>query len=347
MRILVTQKGVIVLDDLSTVTSSNKRKPRNLSLNNIRRLQLQQRHKSPSKYEKMKAKNIHYTLDSDDPNELNPVLKGAVKVTLKNTKISFPKNFLNKYETSGEEEDKSSSNVMTTSLNNLPTINSNMNSFSHNNNNSTSGSKNFPSTLYSFQDIIPSKTLTDLKLTMMKEERERNKLSKVTEEQFRTYYEPQTPINKINDVLKFPMVNPTKTSLIQYLNEKKKISPITIQNLFHSEPERINRFNKMCQILMHNREQEKLFNGAIQEKLERQLNDVKIKYQNSITGMQKDVKELENTLLAYRKTYNKMDKYKDRHNEMVTKHWEKYNLERFDKKGTGKTSIVEEDETFD
>lgn len=312
MRILITKNGVACIEDLSSVVSTKSKSPkRNVS----------QQH---TKKRKLVLNNNNYNDTVKMPSIINTINnKDQVKVVkylLKNSKINFPKSFFNKYD---ESVDDGKSNIIS-SFNNLPSIGntsllSKMNAEQNN--------------LISFKDIIPSSTINNLKKSMLTSKFYRDKATVIDENKFRSSYNPQSEINKLNEIITFPVVHPGKTSLIQYLNEKKNISPITLTNLYESQPERLNRYNKMCQILIHNREHEKLFLDRINEKLEHKLNEVKIDSQKQISQMKNDILEEMKTLGNYNKKINHKAKYMDRHNEIIKKYWENKDYERFNKKG--------------
>ncbi|MCQ2821529.1 MAG: hypothetical protein MJ252_30085, partial [archaeon] len=265
MRILVTPNGKFVIEDLATMPNPRKKSHRRtISFDGFRpKFKIK---KSPPKY---KLENKLFSID-DTNVSADPIMKSAKYVNLKSGRIMFPKGFQYKYETA--YEGYKDGNIISSSLNHLPSL-----SIKYNKTESGDSSKNLISTVFSFKDIIPNKTLTDLKIDFLKDKREKDKMSRITEDQFRTYYQPLSEISKINEVIKSPIINATKTSLIQYLNQKKKVSPITLQNIYESDAERINKFNKMSQIVLHNREEQIKFEGTIKKKLERKINEVKIK----------------------------------------------------------------------
>ncbi len=248
-------------------------------------------------------------------------LKQAKHINLKMTKISFPKNFVEKY----EKDSKPSNKIITTSGTFLPTLT--------NNNLNTEEEQNSMNKMYSFKEIIPEQTVTKIKHHMINESKMKAKLARVTETQFRTPYQSQTELEKFDNILDCPKVTPNKLSLIKYLNESKNLNPIALKSLVESNPERLSRVNKICQILFHEEEQQRIINDIIKGKIRQKVNSEKIDFQNTIKQMKNEVDGIKDKLNKYSKRLDDRERYRDLHNDLVVHHWGKHNnYERFNKK---------------
>ena len=117
------------------------------------------------------------------------------------------------------------------------------------------------------------------------------------------------------------------------LNESKKLSPIALKTLVESNPERISRVNKMCQILFHEEEQQRILNDIIKGKLRQKVNSDKVDFQKKIKQMKTEVDGFKSRLSKYNKRLDDRERYRDLHNDLVVHHWGKHNnYERFNKK---------------
>lgn len=330
MRILVTPHGAQVVSEIEDMNNTAQslamtkhRSSRNYSFNPHLGARTQQNPfknaTNTSSFYKTTSRNNSY-VDTERATFTQGEIKQAKHVSLKMHKISFPKNFVEKY----EKDTKPSNNIITTSGSFLPTLS---------NKNNNDEEPNPMNKMYSFKEIIPEKTITNLKLNMINEAKQKAKLSRVTEKQFRTIYQPQTELEKFEDILECPKVAPNKLSLIKYLNESKKLSPIALKTLVESNPERISRVNKMCQILFHEEEQQRILNDIIKGKLRQKVNSDKVDFQKKIKQMKTEVDGFKSRLSKYNKRLDDRERYRDLHKDMVVHFWNKHdNYERFNKK---------------
>ena len=101
----------------------------------------------------------------------------------------------------------------------------------------------------------------------------KNKLSKVDENKFRSIYKIKTDLEKLDDILSFPKINSNKISLIRYLNNCKKIKPKILETLVKSNKEKINKLDKLAEVIMNEDENQKLQNSIIQNKIKNIQNE--------------------------------------------------------------------------
>ena len=162
-------------------------------------------------------------------------LKSAKQIKLNEHKITFPKQFAEKY-----ERDGLNNNIINSSNNILPSLNSKKIE-----NQEGSGSSLLRKEKYlSLGEIIPNNSLTEMKKKIIKDRLIRDRATFITENDFRTAYDPETDIQKFNNILNESKVNSNKSSLIRYLNEKK-VNPLTLKILSTQDGDKISKINKM------------------------------------------------------------------------------------------------------
>lgn len=350
MRILITAQGSQFIDDLETNTNSNKlihfqthsntRAFRGLSQTHLGRTNTQTSktlysHNATNSFSKPRHRKFKSNVnDLDNLNIKDPQYKQAKHVKIRMPRIAFPKSFVEKYEKdSGQQQ-----NIITTTGNFLPSLNSNQNTLTtYGNDENSSMNINLGSKMFSFREIIPNETITKLKQSILKRNELKAKQCRITENDFRTAYEAQTDLEKFDDILGIPKVTSTKLSLIRYLNERKNLNPTTIKTLYECNPERINRVNKMCQILLHDGENKKVLNDFIQKKLKEKANDTKMEFKHKIEEMKYEVDGIKSYLKKYKGRIDEREKFKDIHKELVMTYWNKYDFDRFNKKKDRKT----------
>ena len=347
MRILITAKGTQVVNEIEAMTNTAQ------SLNTItstKRRNFTSSHYSTAKTNKKQSNRITNSssvstkrnssltknktfIDTDKGHLTSNELKQAKKIDLKVPKVLFPKNFVEKY----ENDSKTTSNIITTSGNFLPSL-ANSSHLSSRDEELEQLNK-----LYSFKEIIPERTVTKIKLNMIKESTQKAKLSRVTEQNFRSVYQAETELEKFDEILDYPKVTPNKLSLIKYLNESKNLNPISLKTLVQSNPERINRVNKMCQILYHDEEQQRLLNDIIKGKLKQKVSADKIEFQNKIKEMKNEVDCIKDRLNKYSNRLDDRERYRDIHNDLVLHYWNKKDYDRFNKKSKIKHKLLSSD----
>ena len=370
MRILVTKQGNIIIQDIDTPAQFFGSSIRNSTNNNLNRGystgQLKYTRKinskfltSSSKTTKSKNKLINQNLRSFSTmrNKLKKIqvprsieegeftkeeIEDAKIVKIKNKKIGFPTNFIEKYERDAINTKLGNNNSF------LPTLTSKI----QENNNVSSGMDNFinKEKYLSFGEIIPKNTVRKMEKEILTDRINKEKDYKLTENNFRTYYEPETDIQKFKNVLNNSKLNINKASLIKYLKEKK-LNPLMVKNLSYYDNNKINKINKMCQIYFQNEDKDKLFNDLIKNKIKQQINGTKKEFQNCIHDLGKNINIINEKLEKYDKKVDDRERYRDQFNDIVTHYWRKRDYERLNKKSTPKMKYMhsffegEEDET--
>ena len=307
MRILITNAGKIVLEDLEDLQESSPK-----TMNIIRHRNLTISHYDPMKNKRIPFQNnitissfndnnLYNTtnifqnrrkmilnsdintnnfLDNINNNNNNIEITEIKPLKLGKNKITFPKDFADKYD---NDTNNSIGNIISSNENFIPFLsNSSNNNISSSNNNNTLNSK-----LYSFKEIIPESSINTMKKLIVNNRKEKEKHTRIDENNFRSSYEIQTDLEKFNDVLNYPKINGNKTGLIRYLNIKKNLNPNYLKEIVESDSIHIGRVNKMCKILFHSEEQSNLLNNIIKQKIKHKNNSIQRDSQIKLDQMKK------------------------------------------------------------
>jgi len=192
-------------------------------------------------------------------------------------------------------------------------------------NESTFGSK------YTIKDVLNEESYNFLKTNYQKQQKMKDRLSRVDETKFRSVYKDKNYLEKLEEKLN-NKIDPDKLNLLKYLNERKQIGEIFLDKIVTYDEERVNKMNKICQIVFHNEENAELMKGIIKEKLKIFKNKEKIEYKSKIESMGRNIENISELLKNYDRKIKKQDKYKDLHKDML-KYWKNHNIEKFTRKG--------------
>ena len=362
MRILVTKQGNIIIqeiDDTMPILTQNlnsTNKLRGYSTNySIRKLKLPEKYFNQNQLSRtnnifrQNSTNSNYTgignsnnlskqklnfkmkyKNLEDSEITKEELQTAKQIKLNEHKITFPKQFAEKY-----ENDILNNGIINSSNNILPSLNSKKIDTQEGINNSLIRKEKY----LSLGEIIPNNSLIEMKKKIIKDRLVRDKATVITENDFRSSYEPETDIQKFNNILIGSKLNSNKSSLIKYLNEKK-VDPLTIKILSSQDGDKISKINKMCQTIFQNQDKEKLFNDIVKNKAKQRINNTKKEFQIAINGLGSEINSIQEKLKKYDKKIDNKEKYREYFNEVVIHHWLKKDLERFNKKSTPKPSYL-------
>ena len=362
MRILVTKQGNIIIqeiDDTMPILTQNlnsTNKLRGYSTNySIRKLKLPEKYYNQNQLSRtnnifrQNSTNSNYTgigssnnlskqklnfkmkyKNLEDSEITKEELQTAKQIKLNEHKITFPKQFAEKY-----ENDILNNGIINSSNNILPSLNSKKIDTQEGINNSLIRKEKY----LSLGEIIPNNSLIEMKKKIIKDRLVRDKATVITENDFRSSYEPETDIQKFNNILIGSKLNSNKSSLIKYLNEKK-VDPLTIKILSSQDGDKISKINKMCQTIFQNQDKEKLFNDIVKNKAKQRINNTKKEFQIAINGLGSEINSIQEKLKKYDKKIDNKEKYREYFNEVVIHHWLKKDLERFNKKSTPKPSYL-------
>ena len=352
MRILITKEGEEIVEQLElhrdySVKPINKLKHKNKISSNKLNKRLNKSNPRPvisrneennknllntssfkDSFSNQKKMNSINDIDDSISTSTNPIqykLRGKKK-------IFIPKYFMDKYEASS----KSTTNIIGQTPNFLPSLNTifTINSKEDNddnNNKSINGKKYF-----SFKQIIPSNTLTNIKKKVLKDKLEKEKDIKINEQNFRTIYK-ENPLGQFNDIINQPIFDYGNIQLIKYFNQKKDTSPLRIKQIVNSNPSKLEKINKICQTITNNKENEKIMYDVINEKIKYQKNTEKLNFYNNMKLIKNDVEGIKKKLDKYKKKIDEKERYKDLLKQISLKYWNKYDFDKLNKKSTPKT----------
>ena len=375
MRILVTKQGNIIIqeiDDTMPLYTQNlsstsrfrgystdylQRKLNKSGINNFSKANnifKQSPNRSVYGSKKLEYRKKYQNLEDTEITKEN--LQKAKQIKINEHKITFPKQFAEKYE--NDILNANNSNIINSSSNNVlpplspdnhlmtsnldeknksPTKNNNQ----YNNINTTSNNSIMKKEQYlTLKEIIPNSSLYQMKKKILKEKKIRDRATVITENDFRSAYKPETDLQIFNDILMTSRVNSNKSNLIKYLNERK-IAPLTIKILADQDSDKISKINKICQTIFRNQDKEKLFYEIVKNKARQRINNTKKEFQMSINGLGSNMTEAKEKLKKYEKSIDKKEKYREYFNDVVIHHWMKRDLERFNKKSTPKPKYME------
>ncbi len=327
MRVIITNKGIEFVNDLDDmnnhnplITHSIKKNyipifKRNMSLNSNKKRYLNTL--TTSKDAKNKN-NLSINNDFDIDNISKKQLKNVKRIQLSTTKISFPKDFAHRY------EDNDTSSTIIDSFN-LPSLSNSMSQNGVNLNFSSSK-------LFSLKEIIPVNKINKMKIQILKEKKMKDKLSKINENNFRSIYFPKTEFESFDELLSYPKINSDKRGLIKYLNESQNTQPIILKNLIHSNSTKLNKMNKMSQVLFLNKDKEKQLNLNIKKKIKNELIHETDELKQNIDLMKTKIDVFKETMDKYNKRIDFKENIKEIHRDLKNKIWTRYNFKRFNKK---------------
>ena len=359
MRILVTKQGNIIIQEIDDALPMNIQNLNSTSRFRgystdypLRTSKFSKLNSTLRKYHIMgQTPKIKRFRNLEDTEITKEEIQSAKQIKLNEHKITFPKQFAEKYES--DITNSNNNNIINSSNNILPSLNNNsLNSkidkeqkkkkktILNKINNTSSNSFINHEKYLCLNEIIPNNSLYLMKKKILKDKKIRDRATFITENDFRSEYQPVSEIQNFNILLKTSLVNSNKSNLIRYLNEKK-IAPLTVKILANQDVDKISKINKICQTIFSNQEKDKLFNEIVKNKAKQKINNTKKEFQNVITGLGSNMDEAKQKLKKYEKKIDEKEKYREYFNDIVIHHWLKRDLERFNKKSTPKPKYME------
>jgi len=351
MRILVTKNGNIIIQEIDTSTSINNNNEnknylpslkRHMSSNHYHRIKkvtinskfrnfkknnlIDNKFLSTSKINKSnKPKSTYNTMINFNKKKKNfnlydnvvTINKKPKYIKLNNHKLIFPKQFSDKY----EKDNKESTAIISSSMKFY------MPSITLKNSNTTNLNKKY----YSFNDIISNENIIEMKKKLINEYKEKEKYEKITENNFRSIYKPESDLEKFNDLLFSPIIKSSKLSLIKYINQKK-FNPKALKSLYERDPVDLDKMDQICKVYFINKEKDDKLNNFIKDKANEKMNNTKHEFQNIIKDAEERVEDFKIKLEKYNHKVNEKEKYREIFQDLKNKHWERFNLDRFNKK---------------
>ena len=359
MRILVTKQGNIIIQEIDDAMPMNIQNLNSTSRFRgystdypLRTSKFSKLNSTLRKYHIMgQTPKIKRFRNLEDTEITKEEIQSAKQIKLNEHKITFPKQFAEKYES--DITNSNNNNIINSTNNILPSLNNNSlnskmdkelqspkKSVINKINNTSSNSFINHEKYLCLNEIIPNNSLYLMKKKILKDKKIRDRATFITENDFRSEYQPVSEIQNFNILLKTCLVNSNKSNLIRYLNEKK-IAPLTVKILANQDVDKISKINKICQTIFSNQEKDKLFNEIVKNKAKQKINNTKKEFQNVITGLGSNMDEAKQKLKKYEKKIDEKEKYREYFNDIVIHHWLKRDLERFNKKSTPKPKYME------
>lgn len=322
MRILITKEGTEIIEELEKNQFKNRLNKNSFLTKSKSLSQIQKLNSIDStsiKYFSPKnIKNKSNLIDFDSKTPNIKYLKNLKIHNLNLQKINVSKSIIEKY-----DRTNSTSNLI---------LSNKISSFLSNENKKISKNKSSNNIkILSFNEIIPENIVKNMKIQFINDKIMKNKLSKVDENKFRSIYKIKTDLEKLDDILSFPKINSNKISLIRYLNNCKKIKPKILETLVKSNKEKINKLDKLAEVIMNEDENQKLQNSIIQNKIKNIQNEESVYINKEINKMKKQMDGFKNRLEKY-KIKDKKEKYRDLLKDIENNYWNKYNYDKLNKK---------------
>lgn len=180
------------------------------------------------------------------------------------------------------------------------------------------------------KEILNEKTIEKLKKQKLDAKRVKELNTVINHNCFRTNYAEKDVLVELNEKLDVD-IDLNKINLIKYLHSKNQVSEKFIKQFETFSDEKLNKLNKICQIITYNNDLEKLDKDLIQERLKNNLNKVKQGYKKNIDDMENSIFFSNAILKPYKVKVDKKAIYGDLFRE-TKKHWEKINAEKFQRR---------------
>ncbi len=174
----------------------------------------------------------------------------------------------------------------------------------------------------SLGEIIDNKKVYQLKTEVQNRERTKEKLSVITEQNFRTNYAFKPKIEELKEILSYKKIRGDNPELIKYINTHNHITDLFLKNLVTSNNDDIKKYEKISQTLLFNKELDLKLRSDIKRKVRIKQNMTKLRITNNLNKMNKEVKLEAEILNKYQKIYDKKLNYLEKHKE-IEKTWKK------------------------
>ena len=312
MRIVLTKNGVNIIKEIDDV-------PR-------------RRNKTyDSSYSSLRTRS-EVKEDSNPFDNLNKKDSNYKEITLTEKKLKIPFEMEEKYTKFKNENEENTLKSLNSSEQLLPDILSNINKSIENDTKISSSNSQLPiiKNSYPIKYIISPKSYQKLSNDVKLKKQLLKRGTKLTEDNFRSvvYEDPQ----KIFDKNSSFEINTLNRNLIMYLNTDETISNSYIAKLNKYNKEKLKKLNKICQNEFYYRDQEKIINKYIKNKLKRDVIQIADNYKEKLDEMKNDLdKSREVIRNGELPKFDKRERYL---NQIIKaeRDWSKYNTARLYKK---------------
>ena len=199
--------------------------------------------------------------------------------------------------------------------------------------------KKFSKHQISLKEIIEPKVFSLMIKKMKRDIEIKNKLSVIDNQHFRTQSgKDKNEMKSLKLICKNKKIDSDRFNLITYLNNKKEINPITLKTLSKMNQNQIDTKDKVCQIVLLNKEKENSFKSVIENKLKNK----RLNAQKKINRIANDIEFSSTILEKYKPRTQRFDRYIDAYDDFK-RYWKKFDYERLLNK-KNKNSLPTEDD---
>ena len=258
-----------------------------------------------------KKKLLEFTpnITKDNFNESNKNNSDLTKVNLNMKKLVFPKDISDNY-----ENDHNTTEKLIQKEENFPEIVKIKKLIK-------------PNEKLSLNQILGNKRVIKLKKNLIKEEKMKDKLSRIDENNFRTNYRNFTKLEDLDYILSYKKINPNSTSLIRYISGNKNITKLSLQNIIDYNNNEMFKANQICQNIFYH--QNEYFKNIFirQQKIKAKHNNDKLKSNRALDQMSDDLKAENIIFQKYKNKVDRSEAYREKYNDMDKYYWRKYNFD--------------------
>lgn len=314
MRILVTPHGTTQIGLLQAEYEMVREAKERERLRQIIEKEEKQREiKLKKQKEKSSVKKFVHEVTSDR----NITTSVIEEVSVKQKKVPIPKFLQEKY--NQQKEMLQEESII------MPTIPSTLS-----NAQKSMGKNGSKKKFLNVKDILKPETLSSLKKDKATAKRIKEINSFIDTNSFRTNYAEKDVMAELEEKLDVD-IDLNMINLIKYLHEKKQVSENFIKQFESFSEEKLNKLNKICQIMSFKNEMEKLDQDLIKEKMRINENKLKVLYKETMDNAQLDIKFCKKILSNYNQSVNKNAIYGDLFRE-TKKIWDKGNVQRLQRR---------------
>lgn len=260
--------------------------------------------------------NQEYSTHGISEREEEPVDSFVEEVKVKQKRIIMPKSIQEKY---NKETNENAHSII------VPTLPSDLSNTRKLYNKDGSKKK-----FLNVKDILNYNTIETLKKNKLRAKRVKELNTVINHDTFRTNYAEKDVLDELNEKLDVD-IDINKINLIKYLHEKDKVSEKFIKQFESYSEEKLNKLNKICQIITYQNEMEKIDKDLIKEKIKMNLDNVKKNYKTLIDDVENDICFSNAILQPYKNKINKQAIYGDIFRE-TKRHWEKINADKLQRR---------------
>ena len=271
-----------------------------------------------------KSKYEHAKTESNRFEDIkNNAHKKTKKIHLKLAKLTFPKKIADNY-----ENDKANTENLIEDIENAPEL-------------MELKQNNIKKQKYTLGEILGRKTVYELKKKLIEEEKMKDKLRKINENNFRSSFENFTKLEQLKQVLEYKKIQPGNTNLIKFINQNKDdINKCSLNKIVQFDNMQMFKANKICQNVFA-QQQRKLFKDHLSQKIKMKHNQDKIEFDLDLKEMKRRIDYGNYIFNTYdRKKVDKMEKYVDTHRDTQNFFWKRFNCDHLGRRKNKEKNLL-------